>query len=134
MSRTPGGWIAKELKIEDRVAWFDVMPAAGGQYRGPIAYVHPAEQIGGITLEEAKANAELIAAAPVMFDALEKIAGEAPWKPPNASPSVAWPPNWSDDLRDTVNDMILDAFREGFARALWESGQIADEALKTEQA
>ena len=64
------------------------------------------------------------------LEALEKIAGEAPWKPPNASPSVAWPPNWSDDLRDTVNDMILDAFREGFDRALWESGQIADEALK----
>ena len=130
MTRTEGNWIAKELKIEDRVAWFDVMPAAEGPYRGPIAYVHPAEKIGGITMEEAKANAELIAAAPSMFDALERIAGEASAKEPSDSPTVAWPPNWSEDLRDVVNDMILDAFRDGFARALWESGQIAEAALK----
>jgi hypothetical protein len=63
--------------------------------------------------------------------ALEKIAGEAPAKEPSDSPTVAWPPNWSEDLRDVVNDMILDAFRDGFARALWESGQIADVALKS---
>jgi hypothetical protein len=68
------------------------------------------------------------------LEALEKIAGEAPWKAPNASPSVAWPPTWSEELRDVVNDMVLDAFRAGFDRALWESGQIADEALKTEAA
>jgi hypothetical protein len=66
--------------------------------------------------------------------ALLNIAGEAPEKEPSASPTVAWPPNWSDDLRDAVNEMILDAFNDGFARALWEVGQIADAALKTEPA
>jgi hypothetical protein len=130
MSRTQGSWIAKELKIADRVAWFDVMPAAVGPYRGPIAYVHPAEQIGGITLEEAKANAELIAAAPVMFDALEKIAGEAPVKEPSDGPTVGWPPGWSTDYRDEVNDMLREAYDAGYVRALWEMSQIADAALK----
>ena len=128
--RTQGTWIAKELKIEDRVAWFDVMPAVEGPYRGSIAYVHHAEKIGGITMEEAKANAELIAAAPAMFDALEKIAGEAPAKEPRDGPSVGWPPSWSTNYRDEVNDMIRDAFDEGYTRALWEMGQIADAALK----
>jgi len=130
MSRTPGGWIAKELKIEDRVAWFDVMPAAEGPYRGPIAYVHPAEKIGGITLDEAKANAELIAAAPQMFEALEKIASEAPAKEPSDGPTVGWPPGWSTDYRDEVNDMLREAYDAGYVRALWEMGQIADATLK----
>ena len=130
MSRTQGAWIAKELKIEDRVAWFDVMPAAEGPYRGPIAYVHPAEKIGGITLDEAKANAELIAAAPAMFDALERIAGEAPAKEPSDGPRVGWPLGWSTDYRDEVNDMLREAYDAGYVRALWEMGQIADAALK----
>ena len=60
----------------------------------------------------------------------ERIAGEAPAKQPIDCPSVAWPPNWSDDLRDTVNDMILDAFRDGYTHACWRLGQIADAALK----
>lgn len=63
--------------------------------------------------------------------ALEKIAGFAPMKGPSDGPTVAWPPGWSEDLRGTVNDMILDAFNEGYARACWEMGQIADKALKT---
>jgi hypothetical protein len=65
-----------------------------------------------------------------LIGTLEKIASEAPAKEPSDGPSVSWPPNWSDDLRDTVNDMILDAFAEGHTRALWEMGQIADAALK----
>lgn len=63
--------------------------------------------------------------------ALEKIAGEAPAKEPPNYVSVAWPPNWSEDLRDTVNDMIQQAYNEGYTRACWELGQIADKALKT---
>jgi len=65
------------------------------------------------------------------LEALEKIAGEAPAKEPSDGPTVAWPPNWSEDLRDTVNDMIQQAFNEGHTRACWELGQIADKALKT---
>ena len=130
MSRTQGNWIAKELKIEDRVAWFDVMPAADGPYRGPIAYVHPAERIGGITMEEAKANAELIAAAPAMFDALEKIAGEAPSREPSKYPTVGPHKGWSAELSEYFDDIIMQAFNEGSDRACWELGQIADAALK----
>jgi len=62
--------------------------------------------------------------------ALERIAGEAPAKEPSDGPTVAWPPSWSEDLRDTVNDMIQQAFNEGHTRACWELGQIADKALK----
>ena len=64
------------------------------------------------------------------FEALEKIAGEAPAKQPPNYVCVAWPPNWSEDLRDTVNDLILEAFREGHTRACWELGQIADAAIE----
>ena len=65
-----------------------------------------------------------------LIGTLEKIASEAPANEPIDCPSVSWPPNWSDDLRDTVNDMILDAFRDGYTHACWELGQIADAALK----
>ena len=65
------------------------------------------------------------------LEALERIAGEASAKEPFDGPTVAWPPNWSEDLRDVVNDMILDAFRDGLSRAFWESGQIAEAALKS---
>ena len=67
-------------------------------------------------------------------DALEKIADEASAKEPSNSPTVGWPRNWSEDLRDTVNEMILEAFADGYARACWELGQIADAALKTGEA
>ena len=61
---------------------------------------------------------------------LEKIAGEAPAKEPRDQPTVGWPPSWSTNYRDEVNDMVQDAFNEGHARACWELGQIADAALK----
>jgi hypothetical protein len=61
---------------------------------------------------------------------LEKIAGEAPAKEPRDEPSVAWPPSWSTDYRDHVNDMIREAFADGRNRGAWEAGQIADAALK----
>jgi len=70
----------------------------------------------------------------VHYAALERIAGEAPAKEPFDGPTVGWPPNWSEDLRDTVNDMIHEAYNAGHDRALWEMGQIADKALKTEPA
>lgn len=64
------------------------------------------------------------------LEALKKIAGEAPAKEPPNYVSVAWPPHWSEDPRDTVNDMILEAWNEGHTRACWELGQIADAGLK----
>lgn len=63
-------------------------------------------------------------------EALEKIAGEAPAKEPRDQPTVGWPPNWSEDLENTVNDMIVYAFEDGYAYATWKMGQIADAALK----
>ena len=122
-------WIAQELRIKGRTAWYEVQHAEG-PYRGQIAYCHPAKPIeGGITADEAKSYAELCAAAPEMHAALEKIAGEAPAKQPSDGPSVAWPPHWSDDLRDTVNDMLVEAFNDGFALALWQAGKMADAGL-----
>jgi hypothetical protein len=122
-------WIAQAMTIKGRTAWYEVMHAEG-PYRGQIGYFHPARVIeGGITVDEAKAAAELCAAAPQLFAALEKIAGEAPAKQPPDYAYVAWPPHWSDDMRDTVNDMILAAFNEGHSRALWEAGHIAEAAL-----
>ena len=62
--------------------------------------------------------------------ALLNIAGEAPAKEPRDQPTVGWPPNWSAEYCDEVNDMVQEAFNEGHARACWELGQIADAALK----
>lgn len=121
-------WIAREKRNRGRVIWYDVEHAEG-PYRGNIAYVHPSSLANGITLDEAKANAELFAAAPALRAGLEKIAGEAPAKRPGDSPTVAWPPNWSEDMRDTVNDMIQEAFDQGRSAAYWHLGQIADAAL-----
>ncbi len=64
------------------------------------------------------------------LEALEKIAGEAPVKEPSDGPTVGWPPGWSTDYRDEVNDMLREAYDAGYVRALWEMGQIADAALK----
>lgn len=70
----------------------------------------------------------------VHYAALERIAGEAPAKEPSDQPTVGWPPNWSAEYCDEVNDIAQQAFSEGYARALWEMGQIADKAIKTEPA
>lgn len=64
------------------------------------------------------------------LDALEKIASEAPVKEPSDGPSLGFPPSWSTDYRDEVNDMLREAYDEGYVRALWEMGQIADAAIK----
>jgi len=64
------------------------------------------------------------------LEALEKIAGEAPAKEPSDGPTVGWPPGWSTDYRDEVNDMLREAYDAGYVRALWEAGQTADAALK----
>ena len=65
-----------------------------------------------------------------LLDALERISGEAPAKEPRDQPTVGWPPNWSAEYCDEVNDIAQQAFSEGYARACWELGQIADAALK----
>jgi len=41
-------------------------------YRGTVCSVYDAENIGGITEEECETNANLIAAAPEMYEALEE--------------------------------------------------------------
>ena len=63
-------------------------------------------------------------------DALEKIAGEAPFMEPSADLETAPPPNWGDDLIDEVASMLAEAFSQGYSRACWELGQIAEAALK----
>ena len=78
-------------------------------------------------LDALRAQAERVR---VLEAKLEKIAGEAPAKEPRDEPSVAWPPSWSTDYRDHVNDMIREAFADGRNRGAWEAGQIADAALK----
>jgi hypothetical protein len=65
------------------------------------------------------------------LEALERIAGEAPFKEPRDEPTIALASSYSRQTRDYVDDLIREAFDQGYARALWEMGQIADKALKT---
>lgn len=58
---------------------------------------------------------------------LEKIAGEAPTKePPNYA--TVGPMQVSHEFCEYVAGMVEQAFHEGYTRALWEMGQIADAA------
>jgi len=65
---TKGPWVKKPaLGTEDEFLYWDIR-VEGGRYRGDIGSVHNAEHIGGITKEECSANANLIAAAPEMYE------------------------------------------------------------------
>lgn len=73
---TPGPWHAVEQfgakwGEESHYCYEDVL--AYGKYRGGIASCYPAENIGGITREEAHANAALIAAAPELYAMLNEM-------------------------------------------------------------
>jgi len=61
---------------------------------------------------------------------LKKIAGESPSREPCDEPTVGPHPNWTYELQASVADIIREAFAEGYSRACWELGQIADAALK----
>jgi len=53
--------------------FFSIGEADDSSYRGVVATVDEAEHIGGITWEEAEANAHLYAAAPDLAEALEEM-------------------------------------------------------------
>lgn len=59
---------------------------------------------------------------------LKEIASHAPAKEPRDEPTVGALPLPSD-LREYVEDLISQAYAEGYTRACWEMGQIADAAL-----
>lgn len=65
--------------------------------------------------------------------ALEKIAGQAPVKEPRDYPTVGWTGRQTD-AGDAFNEAVQQAFNEGYARACWELGLMADAALETEAA
>lgn len=76
---TPGPWLmAGEVKLVgskescDLLYCGDVRPAVPvGSYRGEICHIQSADHIcQGIRIEEARANAHIIAAAPELYEAL----------------------------------------------------------------
>jgi hypothetical protein len=77
---TPGPWVASENTASrggSGEVCIEVHPVLDDKYayRGQIAYIQSSSCItDGITLEEAIANARLIAQAPRLLEALESIA------------------------------------------------------------
>lgn len=76
---TPGKWLVDRCDTSisesgDLVVCIDIAPEIDGyEYRGQIAYLQSCEHIDGISVEEAKANARLIATAPELLKALRDI-------------------------------------------------------------
>ena len=64
------------------------------------------------------------------LEALKQIDGEATEREPSDGPTVSLGPGHSRDLRDYVEDIIREAFNEGYTRGLWEAATIARAALK----
>lgn len=72
---TKGPWVARAIDHNDGkgVLFWDInVPDNEDEaYRGVSARVHDSENIDGITKDEAESNANLIAAAPDMYEALK---------------------------------------------------------------
>lgn len=76
---TPGPWVVEPTIIEHPSAAYVTPDRQDGRpYGGPICTLQDCEHIGGITVDECKANARLIAAAPDMLEALEALLGAVP--------------------------------------------------------
>jgi hypothetical protein len=73
---TPGPWRVTEETGAHGEFLYRTIRDNESPYRGYVASVGDAEHIKGITREEAAANANLIAAAPEMYEALDFLAGE----------------------------------------------------------
>jgi hypothetical protein len=76
---TPGPWVIAGSQIHDRVTFFDENGARTGETPNSIAEVH------AMPFGEQEANARLIAAAPALVEALERIieilpSGSQPWE------------------------------------------------------
>lgn len=76
---TPGPWIArgKVTTVGDEnnssMLWCGTVAPAGSKFRGSIANIQSCDHIGGISREEAAANARLIAAAPDLLSAAKGL-------------------------------------------------------------
>lgn len=63
---TPGPWtvVGKVERVEGTDLWCgSIIPVSAPKFRGSIASVQSCDHIGGINIEEARANAYLLAAA-----------------------------------------------------------------------
>src|SRR5687767_6526308 len=72
---TPGPWVIEPAIVDGVTLYWYVeqkLPV-GATYRGSVCTVSHAEHIGGITREEAFANATLIAAARPMLEACKAL-------------------------------------------------------------
>ncbi len=67
--------------------------------------------------------------ATAMFQALSAIHDEAPFREPSDAATVALGPNYSQELREYVDEIIRKAFEEGAARGRWEAAEISRAAL-----
>jgi hypothetical protein len=65
-----------------------------------------------------------------LLEALKAIDFEATDREPSDGPTVSLAPGHSRELRDHVDDLIREAFDEGYTRGLWEAAAIARAALK----
>lgn len=79
-AHTPGPWKAHCSDVtegltrgDSGIRFWDILPACSEHYRGGIATVHDAAEIGGISINERDANARLIAAAPELLGACEAL-------------------------------------------------------------
>ncbi|HSW34698.1 MAG TPA: hypothetical protein VLH36_13890 [Steroidobacteraceae bacterium] len=70
---TPGPWVVEVCRgPHDRDCGLSIMQRLPA-YRGEVAHVADAENIGGITVAERNANARLIAAAPDLLEACQTV-------------------------------------------------------------
>lgn len=104
VKHTPGPWHAtcvdrvngnRDLG-DDGIRFWEVCPEGQGAYRGAVCTVHSAVHIGGITIKERDANAQLIASAPTMKSDIEEFMRrlgsrwflEQGWFPASLQPEV----------------------------------------------
>ena len=69
---TPGPWVFESQRgSKQEHCFWGVLQKTEQAYRGEVCSISDAAHIGGITEEEALANARLIAAAPELLEALQ---------------------------------------------------------------
>jgi len=85
-AHTKGPWAwSKNGASDEKTVCIDISPVLEDyEYRGAVAHLQSCEHIGGITMAETEANANLISAAPDLLKALqEAVAVIEAIKPPS---------------------------------------------------
>ena len=80
-----------------------------GAYRGRIADIQSADHVGGITREEARANARLIAASPDLLEALKGLVQINEQHNEAISKIIGHPLGWKDEYLTAARAAIAKA-------------------------